>query len=90
MMDEDCSSRKWAKFLSDNGLKVAAVAVACQAKEENWQAMMLSGTPCPIDGLVGDAARNEWIKRYPEKFKKLYGTVPPLVDLAAVKLDESK
>jgi hypothetical protein len=82
-MDEDCSSRKWAKFLSDNGLKVAAVAVACQAKEENWQAMMLSGTPCPIDGLVGDAARNEWIKRHPEKFKKLYGTVPPLVDLAS-------
>jgi hypothetical protein len=82
-MDEDCSSRKWAKFLSDNGLKVAAVAVACQAKEQNWQAMMLSGTPCPIDGLVGDAARNEWIKRYPEKFVKLYGTVPPLVDLAA-------
>jgi hypothetical protein len=82
-MDEDCSSRKWAKFLSDNGLKVAAVAVACQAKEENWQAMMLSGTPCPIDGLVGDAARNEWIKRHPEKFVKLYGTVPPLVDLAS-------
>jgi hypothetical protein len=90
MMDEDCSSRKWAKFLSDNGLKVAAVAVACQAKEENWQAMMLSGTPCPIDGLVGDAARNEWIKRYPEKFKKLYGSVPPLVDLASNKPDESK
>jgi hypothetical protein len=82
-MDEDCSSRKWAKFLSDNGLKVAAVAVACQAKEQNWQAMMLSGTPCPIDGLVGDAARNEWIKRHPEKFVKLYGTVPPLVDLAS-------
>ena len=83
MMDEDCSSRKWATFLANQGLKVAAVAVACQAKEENWQAMMLSGTPCPIDGLIGDAARNEWIKRYPEKFVKLYGTVPPLVDLAA-------
>jgi hypothetical protein len=52
--------------------------------------MMMSGTPCPIDGLVGDAARNEWIKRYPEKFKKLYGSVPPLVNLAAVKPDESK
>jgi hypothetical protein len=89
-MDEDCSSRKWAKFLSDNGLKVAAVAVACQAKEQNWQAMMLSGTPCPIDGLVGDAARNEWIKRYPEKFVKLYGTVPPLVELASNKPNESK
>ena len=82
-MDEDCSSRKWATFLANQGLKVAAVAVACQAKEENWQAMMLSGTPCPIDGLIGDAARNEWIKRHPEKFKKLYGSVPPLVDLAA-------
>jgi hypothetical protein len=82
-MDEDCSSRKWATFLANQGLKVAAVAVACQAKEQNWQAMMLSGTPCPIDGLIGDAARNEWIKRYPEKFKKLYGSVPPLVDLSA-------
>jgi hypothetical protein len=83
MMDEDCSRRKWAKFLSDSGLKVAAVSIACSAREENWDAMMMSGTPCPIDGLVGDAARNEWIKRYPEKFVKLYGTVPPLVDLAA-------
>mgnify|MGYP003342787694 FL=1 len=83
MMDEDCSQRKWAAFLSNNGLKVAAVAVACQAKESNWQAMMMSGTPCPIDGLIGDAARNEWIKRYPEKFMRLYGSVPPLVDIAA-------
>ena len=81
MMDEDCSQRKWAAFLANQGLKVAAVAVARQAKETNWDAMMMSGTPCPIDGLVGDAARNEWIKRYPEKFKKLYGSVPPLVEL---------
>jgi hypothetical protein len=83
MMDEDCSRRKWARFLSESGLKVAAVALACQAKEEIWESMLMSGSPCPIDGLVGDAARNEWIKRHPEKFKKLYGTVPPLVDLAA-------
>ncbi len=83
MMDEDCSSRKWATFLANQGLKVAAVAVACQAKEENWQAMILSGTPCPIGGLIGDAAYNQWIKQHPEKFIKLYGFVPPLVDLAA-------
>jgi hypothetical protein len=83
MMDEDCSSRKWATFLANQGLKVAAVAVACQAKEENWQALMLSGTPCPIGGLIGDAAYNQWIKQHPEKFIKLYGFVPPLVDLAA-------
>ena len=42
----------------------------------------LAGADRP-DGLVGDAARNEWIKRHPEKFKKLYGSVPPLVDLSA-------
>ena len=49
MMDEDCSQRKWAAFLANQGLKVAAVAVACQAKETNWDAMMMSGTPCPIE-----------------------------------------
>jgi len=81
MMDEDCSRRKWATFLSNNGLKVAAVALACGAKEEIWESMILSGTPCPYDGLVGDAARNQWIKRYPERFIKLYGFVPPLVEL---------
>ena len=82
-MDEDCSSRKWATFLANQGLKVAAVAVACQAKEQNWQALMLSGTPCPIGGLIGDAAYNQWIKQHPEKFIRLYGFVPPLVDLAS-------
>jgi hypothetical protein len=90
MMDEDCSHRKWATFLSNQGLKVAAVAVACQAKEAVWQGMILSGTPCPIGGMIGDAAYNEWIKRHPEKFIKLYGKVPPLVDLASNKPDESK
>ena len=82
-MDEDCSSRKWATFLANQGLKVAAVAVACQAKEQNWQALMLSGTPCPIGGLIGDAAYNQWIKQHPEKFIRLYGFVPPLVDIAS-------
>jgi hypothetical protein len=84
-MDEDCSSRKWATFLANQGLKVAAVAVACQAKEENWQAMMLSGTPCPIGGLIGDAAYNQWIKQHPEKFVRLYGFVPPLVEVGEKK-----
>jgi hypothetical protein len=64
---------------------VAAVALACGAKEEIWDSMMLSGTPCPYDGLVGDAARNQWIKRHPERFVNLYGFVPPLVELKEVK-----
>lgn len=85
MMDEDCSHRKWATFLSNQGLKVAAVAVACQAKESVWQGMILSGTPCPIGGMVGDAAYNQWIKQHPEKFIKLYGYVPPLVEISEKK-----
>jgi hypothetical protein len=82
--DENCERIKLAKTLNDLGLKVSAVAVLC-SDNRVWDAMMMSGTPCPIDGLVGDAARNEWIKRQPKKFEKLYGTVPPLVVLSTAK-----
>lgn len=75
--DGNCERIKLAKTLNDLGLKVSAVAVLC-ADNRVWDAMMMSGTPCPIDGLIGDAARNEWIKKNPEKFEKLYGKVPPL------------
>lgn len=78
--DANCERIKLAKTLNDLGLKVSAVAVLC-ADNRVWDAMIMSGTPCPIDGLIGDAARNEWIKREPKKFEKLYGTVPPLVVL---------
>jgi hypothetical protein len=73
--DANCERIKLAKTLNDLGLKVAAVATLCQ-DDRIWDAMMMSGTPCPIDGLVGDAARNEWIKQKPAKFEKLYGQVP--------------
>jgi hypothetical protein len=76
--DANCERIKLSKTLNDLGLKVSAVSVLC-ADDRVWDAMMMSGTPCPIDGLIGDAARNEWIKRNPKKFEKLYGKVPPLV-----------
>ena len=75
--DANCERIKLAKTLNDLGLKVAAVATLC-ADSRVWDAMLLSGTPCPYDGLIGDAARDAWIKRNPEKFEKLYGKVPPL------------
>lgn len=78
--DENCERIKLAKTLNDLGLKVSAVAVLC-SDARVWDAMIMSGTPCPIDGLVGDAARNEWIKQQPKRFEKLYGKVPPLVEL---------
>ena len=76
--DANCERIKLAKTLNDLGLKVSAVAILC-GDERVWDAMMMSGTPCPIDGLIGDAARNEWIKQSPKKFEKLYGKVPPIV-----------
>lgn len=75
--DTNCERIKLAKTLADMQLKVAAVGVLC-ADDRVWEAMMMSGSPCPIDSLVGDAARDEWIRQKPEKFKKLYGKVPPL------------
>jgi len=75
--DTNCERIKLAKTLADMQLKVAAVGVLC-ADDRVWEAMMMSGSPCPIDSLVGDAARDEWIRQKPEKFVKLYGKVPPL------------
>ena len=76
--DANCERIKLAKTLNDLGLKVAAVATLCQ-DERIWDAMMQSGTPCPIDGMIGDPARNAWIKQHPKKFERLYGKVPPIV-----------
>lgn len=80
--DSNCERIKIAKTLNDLGLKVAAVATLC-ADSRVWDAMLMSGTPCPIDGLIGDAARDAWIKKNPEKFEKLYGTIPPLSTASA-------
>lgn len=82
--DSNCERIKLAKTLNDLGLKVSAVAILC-ADDRVWDAMMMSGSPCPIDGLIGDAARNEWIKQTPKKFEKLYGKVPLPVTVTAPK-----
>ena len=54
-------------------VKVAAVSVLCQ-DETVWNAMEMSGSPCPIGGAVGDAARQAWYKIHPDWYEKLYGT----------------
>lgn len=70
--DDNCERIKLARALNDLGLKVSAVAVLCD-DPRIWDAMEISGTPCPIGGSVGDAARMAWWKLYPERFRKLYG-----------------
>ena len=75
--DANCERIKLAKTLNDLGLKVAAVAVLCDDKRV-WSAMEMSGSPCPIGGMIGDAARDAWIKQAPDRIEKLYGKVPTL------------
>ena len=83
LLDDNCVKIKLAKTLNDLGLKVAAVSVLCQ-DQKVWDAMEMSGSPCPIGGAVGDVAKKAWFKKHPEKFKKLYGedfnipALPPL------------
>lgn len=75
--DSNCERIKLARELSNQGLKVAAVAMLC-ADIRVWEAMEMSGSPCPIGGAIGDAAREAWTKLTPERFKKLYGKVPAM------------
>jgi hypothetical protein len=57
--DLNCERLKLSKTLFDMGMKVAAVATMCQDRRV-WDAMMAAGTPCPIDGRIGEAARVSW------------------------------
>jgi len=62
MRDMNCERIKLAKNLFDMGMKVAAVATLCQ-DERVFAAMIAAGTPCPVDGKIGQQARDEWDKR---------------------------
>lgn len=81
--DSNCERIKLSKVLNDLGLKITAVAVLCQDKRV-WDAMEMSGSPCPIGGAIGDAARRAWFEKNPERFKELYGEAwtPPAVAAA--------
>ena len=70
--DMNCERIKLSKMMSDLGLKVAAVGILCEDIRV-WNAMEMSGSPCPINGLIGDVARFEWWKKYPKRFDTLYG-----------------
>jgi hypothetical protein len=58
--EDNCVRLKNAKVLYDMGMKVAAVSTMCQDPRV-FDAMMNAGTPCPYDGLIGDAAKAAWI-----------------------------
>jgi hypothetical protein len=57
--DLNCERLKLSKTLFDMGMKVAAVATLCQ-DDRVFAAMMNAGTPCPIDGKIGEEAKKLW------------------------------
>jgi hypothetical protein len=70
-VDKNCERLKLSKTLYDMGMKVAAVSTLCQ-DERVFTAMMNAGTPCPVDGKIGDEARVVWEsdpERKPQKIK---------------------
>jgi hypothetical protein len=57
--DLNCERLKLSKTLYDMGMKVAAVATMCQ-DHRVFKAMMDAGTPCPIEGKIGEQAKLTW------------------------------
>ena len=85
IIDENCERIKIFNAFNTGGLKVTGVSVLCQ-DIRGWNAMEMSGSPCPYGGMMGHAARKAWFQRYPERFKALYGEdfnlpeLPPVSD----------
>ena len=59
MTEENCVRLKNAKTLADMGMKVAAVSLLC-TDEQIFLSMERAGTPCPIQGKVGQEAQTIW------------------------------
>jgi len=57
--DLNCERLKNAKTLYDMGMKVAAVSVLCQDLRV-FDAMIMAGTPCPYNGIIGTDAKIAW------------------------------
>lgn len=57
--DKNCERLKLASRLYDMGMKVAAVSALCQDKRV-FDAMLNAGTPCPVDGKIGQEAKMIW------------------------------
>ena len=69
--DKNCERLKLARGVYDMGMKVAAVSIMCQ-DERVFSAMMNAGTPCPVDGKIGEQAKAIWEAdpdRKPQKIK---------------------
>jgi len=69
LRDKNCERLKLARSLYGMGMKVASVSLLCQDKRV-FDAMNMAGTPCPIDGKIGEEAKKLWEKKFAEAEKK--------------------
>ena len=75
--DPNCERRKSVAVLAKLGMKVAAISLMCQ-DENVWEAMMNAGTPCPIDGLIGEKAKARWIEKRKQELTGATQTKPSM------------
>ena len=65
VIDKNCERIKLARSLYGMGMKVAGVSLLCQDARV-FDAMMMSGTPCPYSGSIGADAMKAWNINYLE------------------------
>ena len=74
--DPACELRKKSKLLNKLGMKVAAISLMCQ-DDAVFDAMMDAGTPCPVDGLIGEQAKARWLEKRKQELTGATATNKP-------------
>ena len=62
VVDENCQMIKLSRALAQLGMKVSATAMLCRDPRV-FESMVAAGSPCPVNGLIGDEAIAEYRKR---------------------------
>ena len=91
--DELCQLLKLSRSMYSYGMKVSSVALLCQ-DHRVWTSMQDAGTPCPVNGLIGQEAADYWAEhphlipegsRYREDYIQQVKVEEPKGDTDAIK-----
>ena len=84
-IDQTCELIVLSRTLHSFGMKVSAISLLC-TDERVFKAMFLSGTPCPVEGKIGDVAK----KLLAEKYNYQIPTYEKFVELEKIKVKKVK
>jgi len=62
VVDKNCQMIKLSRALAQLGMKISATAMLCRDPRV-FESMIAAGSPCPVNGLIGDEAIAEYRKR---------------------------